>query len=151
MLIIPPGIEYSPFEKLVYPFQKAIWCSLIAIVVLSLFIMALYKYCAVRDEMFGRHSKISFIDVVTIIVGGSQKNIPELNHMRLVLATFLIFSLVTRGLYQGALFQFMQTDKRHSEVQSIDEMIAKDFHFYMYPSYQEHFKDMKFFSRQVAS
>jgi hypothetical protein len=42
----------------------------------------------------------------------------------------LIYSLVIRSAYQGSYFKLMQSEEKHKEVQSIDEMIEKDFTFY---------------------
>lgn len=147
MLIIPPGSQYSSFEKLIYPFRSAVWLALGIVVVFSVLMVALYIFIVQRMLSRRRRITFPFVEIVTIIVGGSQKHLPRRNHVRLVFGSFLLLSLVMRGLYQGALFQFLQSDKRNSEIHSIDEMMAKGFDFYMYPSYQEHFKDMKFYAR----
>lgn len=47
---------------------------------------------------------------------------------------FILFSIVKRTLYQGILFQFIQADDRNKEVQSIDELVSKDFKVFMMPS-----------------
>lgn len=144
VLLIPPGKAFSPFEKLIYPFQNDVWISMLLVIALTVCVIIAYKQWTKRQ--ITRYS-FAYIDIVVIIIGNSQHRLPQRAHARLFLATFLLFSLVTRGLYQGALFRLMQTNRRHSELHSIDEMMEKDFKFYMYPSYQEHFKDMKFYSR----
>lgn len=148
VLIIPPGKSFSPFEKLIFPFRVLVWYSLLLILVsMSTFISFYKRY----QTSYGSAYKFNSIDILIIIFGGSLKRLPQRNHARIILATFLLFTLVMRGLYQGAVFQFIQMDKRHSEIHSIDEMIEKGFNFYMYPSYQEHFKEMKFYSRWMAN
>lgn len=141
MLIIPPGDSFSPFENLVYPFQYDIWLSLFIVVVTASLMIFLYR------RLFDAKLKMSFTDAMTIVVGGSQKILPQKHHKRIILATFLLFTLVIRSLYQGALFQFLQADKRHKEIHSTDEMMEKGFRFYMYQAYAESLNDMNFYSR----
>lgn len=141
MLIIPPGDSFSPFENLIYPFQNSVWLGLFVTIVLFIFLAFLYR------KFFDTNFRILFIDVMIIIAGGSQKILPKKDHRRFILAIFILSSLVFRSLYQGVLFQFLQADNCHKEIHSIDEMVEKGFKFYMYPAYEQHVKDMKFYSR----
>lgn len=54
--------------------------------------------------------------------------------MHFLLMTFILFGLVIRNLFQRSLFQFLQTDSQHPEVQSVDEMLEQAFKFYIYPA-----------------
>lgn len=63
---------------------------------------------------------------------------------------FLLFSIVKRTLYQGALFQFLQSDDRNKEVQSIDELVQENFEVFMMPSSLEHTQNMKFRNKRVV-
>lgn len=112
--------------------------------------MASLKQYAKHNSVMSRLD-FRYIDIITVIVGAAQSHqmIPRSNCGRIVLGTFLLFTLIIRGLYQGALFQFIQTNRGHSEIHSIDEMMEQDFRFYMYPAYEEQLKDMKFYSRFV--
>jgi hypothetical protein len=40
-------------------------------------------------------------------------------------------TLVIRTLYQGAFFKLLQEQKRHAGVETVDEMIGKNFSFYV--------------------
>jgi hypothetical protein len=53
----------------------------------------------------------------------------------------LIYLLVIRSAYQGSYFTFMQSEEKHKEVQSIDEMIEKDFTFYTKITVADNFQD----------
>lgn len=72
-----------------------------------------------------------------VIFGGSQTKLPTRNFSRFLLMSFLLFCLVQRNVYQGSLYIFLQSDGRHKEVQSIDEMVENGFDFYMYESYTD--------------
>lgn len=49
----------------------------------------------------------------------------------------IIFFLVMRSAYQGSLYRFLQTDKVNPAVKSLDEMIEKDFKFYIESSFYD--------------
>lgn len=69
--------------------------------------------------------------MLNAIFGGAQEIEPRENFSRFLLMMFIIFCLVIRTLYTGSLYRFLQSDIHHSEVESIDEMIEKDFKFYV--------------------
>lgn len=144
VMIIPPGRQFTAFEKLIYPFRTAVWLSMMLAIYATIFMLAMYK-CYQR--LSGRTFSFSFIDFIVIIVGGSQTRLPFMSHRRIMLASFLLFTFVVRSLYLAALFGFMKSDKRHNQIDSLDLMVQNEFNFYMYPSFAQHFKDMSWFSR----
>lgn len=119
----------------------AVWGSLLLVAFLSVYLMGMYHRVA------GGCLRVSLFDIVIIIIGGPQSQLPTKTHERIILATFLLFTLVVRCLYLAALFKFMHSEKKHNELNSVDEMIKNDFTFYMYPSFTQHHKDMNYFSR----
>lgn len=44
---------------------------------------------------------------------------------------FILFCLVMRTAYQGKQFEFMQKEMRPKDVESIEEMIAENYTFYI--------------------
>lgn len=50
-------------------------------------------------------------------------------------------TIVDRSLYTGSLFQFLQADDNEKEPQTMDEMVAKDYKFYLITSYDDMTKD----------
>lgn len=148
VLIIPPGRPFTPFEKLIYPFKTTVWLSLITVLISVVIIVAFYnRNHRLSANRFKAKFRISFIDIMIIVVGGSQKRLPTRSHARLILVTFLVFTLVVRGMYLGAMFKFLHNDKRQNDINSVDDMIANKFDFYMYPAFQQFFKDMNFYTR----
>jgi hypothetical protein len=144
VLIIPPGRQFTPFEKLIYPFRKEVWLSMINTIFVTVFMLSMYK---LFQNLAGRHFTFSFIEFIIIIVGGSQTRLPLMSHERITLVSFLLFTFVVRSLYLAALFGFMKSDKCHNPINSVDEMIESEFTFYMYPSFAQHFRDTNFYSR----
>lgn len=84
--------------------------------------------------MFGRKIKHPLLNMLFVMLGGSLKKLPARNFSRFLLATFSLFSLVIRSVYLGSLFIFLQSEAELKEVDSLDEMYNKGFHFLMYES-----------------
>ena len=150
VLIIPPGAPFTKFEKLFQPFEATVWLCLIVTFSLAFLIIAVVQFQpkrVIKDYVIGRGVSRPYLNIVEIFFGGCAHGNPTINFTRVLLMIFILFCLVIRSLYQGSLFTFMQLDNRAKEVQSIDEMMAKGFDFYMYAIYQEHTRHTKFFPR----
>lgn len=149
VLVIPPGVPLSAFEKLYKPFSDETWMTLIimlAAALLIIFVIRLQKK-SVQHFVFGRHTGNPFINLLSIILNGSQHRLPMRNFSRTLLLLFVIFCIIIRTLYQAAMFHFLQTDQRHAEIQTIDELIAKNFEIFMYESFQELSQGLKIHER----
>lgn len=134
--VIPPGAELSSIEKYLRPMDKYTWiCSILTILTAFIVIYIIKKKSIyVQNFIFGEHVRDPYLNVLVGLFGGSQKVLPHSNFARFLLMIFLIFCLIMRSLYQGSLYRFLQTKIYHKEVQSIDEMIERDYKFYIVPS-----------------
>ena len=139
IFVIPRGKPYTPFHKLLRPFQDYVWFSVLfvvfgCVVVITILSFLPQKY---RDFVYGAKVNAPLLNVVNAIYGGTQTVMPKYNFARSLLIMFLLFSLVLRSLYQGALFQFLQANDNQPEMQNIEEVAASHFKFYMIPSYDD--------------
>lgn len=132
--VIPPGRFYSPLEKLLQPFSNIVWIliSVIIIIGISVILIINYKFRNFKNFVYGTNVNHPLINMILVILGTQQTHLPKRNFARFLLMMFLIFCLVVRNIYQGALYQFLHSDGRHKEVQSVEEMIEKNFTFYAY-------------------
>lgn len=73
--------------------------------------------------------------------GGSQIILPGRNFARFFLVMFLFFSLVMRTAYQAKMYVMMQTDMRHPDLQTIEEMIQQNFTYAKFESDNETITD----------
>jgi hypothetical protein len=73
--------------------------------------------------------------MITAIFGLQQNVLPSRNFSRFILMMFLLFCLVNRNVYQGALYLILRSDGHHKPIQSVQEMVDKDFKFYVYRTY----------------
>lgn len=149
VLVVPPGIPLNAYEKLISPFNKKTWITLLLtflFAILSIFVVKLQSK-TIQDFVFGRNNSIPYYNMFDILMNGSQYLKPSRNFSRSLLLMFVVFCIIIRTSYQAALFQFLQTNQRHTEIQTIDELIAQEYSIYMYESFQELSQGLKMHQR----
>lgn len=134
--VIPPGSELTSVEKYLRPLGLWTWICTIATISIAFIVIFIVKRMPIRFQnfLFGEGVRDPNMNVINAILGGSQNVLPQHNFARFILMNFLLFTLVIRTAYQGSLFRFLQAKIYHKEVQSIDEMIERNFKFYVVPS-----------------
>lgn len=149
VLVIPPGAPLSPFTKLFRPFQESVWFFLLTTFIVGSFVITIIKLqsIAIRNFVFGHSNNTPYVNILNIFFGGSMHSLPSRNFARTLLMMFILFCIVKRSLYQGALFQYLQSDERSKPAQSFKELIAKDFKFYMTSTNFEYTNSLKFANR----
>lgn len=149
VFIIPAGEPFSAFEKLFSPFQTAVWALIMFVVLISVLVITGVKIKSKSLQLliFGERNQSPFLNLLIVFYGGQMTKLPTKNFARLLLAIYMLYCLVGRNLYQGALFQFLQTEMVGPQVSSIDEMVKKDFSFYMLSTSQEYTQNMSLFKR----
>lgn len=152
ILIVPPGISFTPFEKLFRPFSLVLWMFLLSTFAFAASIVTIVKFQSktIRQFVFGQNNNSPYLNILSVFLGVSMPSLPGRNFARSLLMMFLLFSIVKRTLYQGALFQFIQSDDRHKEIQSIEELVEKNLKVFMLPSSLEHTNSMKFSGQRVV-
>lgn len=134
VFVISPGRTMSDFEKLAQPFSGIVWISLIITLAMAVVVILLVKLklSQLRAIFFGTNTDNPLVNLVTVILGGSQTRLPDRNFSRFILMMFIIFCLVMRSAYVGSLYKFLQSEKREESVATIDEMIDQNYDLYMY-------------------
>lgn len=142
--IIPPGTAFSTLEKLLIPYETAVWITLLVLLAVAVCVILIVKRRAkkLRNFVVGREVASPFTELLVALFGGSSHALPRQQFPRYLLMMFLLFCLVMRTVYQGGLFKFMQSDQKGREVSSIDEMINDGFEIYAYESVRVLWKDM---------
>ena len=88
-----------------------------------------------KSFVYGRNVKSPTMNMISVIFGIQQTVVPTRNFARFILMMFLLFCLVNRNAYQGALYIILRSDGTRKEVQSVTEMVEKDFKFFMFSTY----------------
>lgn len=133
VFIIPPGRTLLSIEKLFQPFSRTVWIILTTLLIIIFTFLVLLGW--IKRNIDGA-LHICF-DMLSILFAVSILRFPSTSAIRWLFISFAIFCLVKQAVYQGLLFKFLQTDSKIKEVQSIDDMIERDFTFYSYDSMLE--------------
>lgn len=140
IFVVPPGRKLRSIEKLLQPFSTTVWIILAAFVLITFATIYLLKLKSKNfaRNMFKRRSP--YLSLVSIIFGISLPSFPRKSSFRIVWVSFVMFFLVWQAVYQGSLYKYLQIDSQLKEVQSIEEMIEKDFKFYSIGSLDDVFE-----------
>lgn len=132
IMIVPPGKELTAFEKLVYPFSFPLWIMIGSCLLVGIIVIAVIKRepMNIQNFVFGTGIRSPYLNLFIAFIGGAQHLLPKRNFARFLLMLFLMFSLIIRTLYQGSFYQLLKSNKAHKEVQSIQEIIQKNFSLY---------------------
>ncbi|XP_070500698.1 ionotropic receptor 21a-like [Chironomus tepperi] len=142
--IVPNGRLYTSFEKLAKPFTFLTWFCVLVILLGSFVVVFLLnlRSHSFRHFVYGRNIKTPCLNIANIFFGGSLHALPTRNFARTLIGMFMIYSLVIRSSYQGALFNFMKGDFREEPVNDLRTMIDQDFTFYVVESSVDNVKNL---------
>jgi hypothetical protein len=150
VLIVPRGMEFSPFQKLFRPFSLVVW-TLLALTFFSGFaVVSLVRKFGnenLKKKLSLEDNRTPCLNMLNVFFGGSLHVLPKRSVPRMLLATFVLYCLVMRTVYQGVLFKFLQANDRQPPVMTVDELMEKNFEIFMETVYVEHSRNMKFFPR----
>lgn len=137
VFVISPGDKLSEFEKLLRPFQSSVWILFLAVLAFAVAVVLILSFLStnVRAFVYGRGVGNPLVNLLIAVFGGTQPKLPRRNFPRVLLMNFLIFCLVMRNAYQGALFQYLQADKSHETVNTIDDLVEQKYEFYLHRDY----------------
>jgi ABC-type amino acid transport substrate-binding protein len=129
VFIIPKGEKLTTTEKMLQPFSATVWILLLLTLIIGLLVILVinHKFRQVRSFVFGEKVNGPVMNMLIAVLGSQQTVLPKRNFARFILMLFIILCLVLRSIYQGSLYQFLQSDGRHKEVQSIQELVEKKY------------------------
>lgn len=137
VVVVPLGAPYTSLEKLMKPFSAVVWVFVAIILIAAFLIINSVKWRfggAGQQFVFGFMDSSPFFNTVNVFLGGTMTRLPRQNFARSLLCMFLLYCIVIRNSYTGALFKFITSDNgHHPTMQSVEEMAQQDFHFYMIP------------------
>lgn len=146
VLVVPPQAETSPLMKLLHPFTATAWMAILSLIFLSYFLISVVKLSS-REALkliVGSDNRNPYLNVLAIAIGYAQHKLPKMNFPRLLLMTFMIFTLIVRTMYTGKLFYVMKSNIYSKQMTTIDEFYDANFNFFMYRAMAEKLKDFKF-------
>lgn len=150
VIMIPYGEPWTAFEKLIKPLEGMIWMFLVATFGTGALTIAIIN-CQnnkVKRFIFGDKFSNPYFKLISVFVGNGLTILPRRNFARSLLMMYMLFSLVMRTVYQGSLFIILQGDGRHPELRSIEEMMEKNYVFYIRETLEHNIKSMPFYSKR---
>ncbi|CAO1381635.1 unnamed protein product [Diamesa serratosioi] len=152
VIIIPPGFRKSTYQLLLGPFENIVWYCFLGTCAFGILVIVLVKFQSdpIKNFIFGYNVKNPLFNMLIILFEGEIVHLPKRNFSRFLLTSFILFCLIQRTLYQGSLYQFLQSQNRMKEVSSIQEMVDKDFIFYMSEATEQSVRELNpYKKRQV--
>jgi hypothetical protein len=148
-IAVPPGEDYDGYEKLFLPFdwQTWVWIIILFVAAFGTIFFVYFTKRNIRNFIFGRNVKTPSLNVVMIFFGISQVTLPLRNFGRFIVMMFILYCLIIRTAYQGKMFEFMTKNITKPQVESIEEMLERNYTFYLAEAFPKVFKETDFVKR----
>jgi hypothetical protein len=134
VMAVPPGEEYTGYEKLFFPFDYHAWFLIFFTFVaayLVIFIMS-FGSVRIRNLVYGDQIESPSLNIAAHFFGLGQSLMPRPSFARFLVMSFIIYSLIIRTAWQGKTFEFMNKEMRKQQIESLDEAIDKNLELYMF-------------------
>jgi hypothetical protein len=135
-MMITRGEPFSPWEKLLLPFDRTTWWMLATTFGIAFCVILLVNRASKKLQIviYGRAVTTPAYNVVGTFFGVSQSRLPQTNFPRMVLMFFILFCLVVRTAYQGVFFELMATDMRKPVPTTFEDLIDENYTIYGFKS-----------------
>jgi Ligand-gated ion channel len=149
VFMIPPGRLYTSFEKFLLPFSLNVWLLTLLVIFIGIVTICVisFKLKHLKSFVYGKGVTQPAMNMLLIVVALQQTKLPTTNFARFLLIQFIIFCLIMRTGYVGSLYGFLQSEGRHKEVTTIDQMIEENFKFYIFRTSVDLIKDSEIIKR----
>jgi len=134
LFAMPLNKKLTSLEKLIRPFSEASWMLILTALgfgVFAIFVILKFTSQTTQNFVLGRGIRNPYMNILIAIFGGSQHILPKRNFSRFLLMMFLLKCLILRTIYQGFLFEILQTNQFHRGPQTIDDIIEHKFDIYI--------------------
>lgn len=130
--LVPPGEPYTSFEKLFMAFEGKVWILIILTFFIAFVTIFAVNFSSKRVQVivFGSQVNSPSLNVIIAFFGLSQTITPRRSFARVLLMIFILYSLIIRTAYQGSSFEMLQKDLRRKEIQTVDELVEKNYPIY---------------------
>lgn len=109
-LLFSTGEPYSPFDKLIIPFDFEVWIALAVTFAIGFStVIILMKTCRIgwQKFVFGSNVRTPGLNIMIAFFGQGQNILPGRNFSRYMLMIFILFCLIIRTGYQGVQFEMI--------------------------------------------
>lgn len=134
VVAVPHGEPYTSIEKFFLPFDLTTWLLFLLVFTVAFSVVAIAKISrssTLQNFVFGENVTTPGLNIFATFMGIGQQIIPRRNVARILLMNLVLFSLIMRTAYQGKYFEFLTKDIRKKEVQTVEELIEKNYTLYV--------------------
>jgi hypothetical protein len=128
-LLVTPADAYTPYEKLMLPFDSTTWTLLgttFAITFIMIFIIN-HLSRSTRTFVYGSKIKTPTLNVISIFFGISQTRLPTGSFSRFILIVFVFFCLIIRTCFQSKSFEFLTSEPRRPPPKSVEDLVRLNY------------------------
>ena len=126
---VTPADAYTPYEKLLLPFDTETWILLLVTFAMTILIILIINRLSKRmqDVVYGRQIETPIWNVTSIFFGVSQTKLPTENFSRFILTLFIVFCLIFRTCFQSKSFEFMTSEPRRAPPKTQKDLIDRNY------------------------
>lgn len=124
-ILVTPGELYSPYEKLLLPFDAETWI-LILVTFFATFITIFITNRMpdkIKNLIYGKKIRTPVWNVVGLIFGIGQTRLPDKSFARFILLLFIWFCLIFQTCFQSKMFENLTSKPRRPSPETIRGLI----------------------------
>lgn len=125
VVLIRDAYALTSLETLMFPFSNKTWYLLAFIGLLAIIIVSLLRYIFRKSS--GKNLDHLTMDLLATLVGMPAQYRPVLNGSRILKASWTIYSLLLRTVYQALLFHLIRTRVRRNMPETLDELVEQNY------------------------
>jgi hypothetical protein len=120
---------YTPYEKLLLPFDTQTWILLIVTFLLTFVTILIINKLSetAQNIIYGKKVKTPIWNVISIFFGVSQTKLPTENFSRYILTIFIVFCLIFRSCWQSKSFEYMTSEPLRTPPKTIQDLVDRNY------------------------
>jgi hypothetical protein len=125
--VVSRGEQFTPFEKLLLPFDLETWIMVIITFIIgysTIFICYLLSK-SVQHIIFGDSNRCPSLIMTQIFFGIGCVNTPSKSFPRVLFMIFTLYCLIIRTAYQGKMFDFLHSKTEKPTPKTMQDLIAQ--------------------------
>jgi predicted neutral ceramidase superfamily lipid hydrolase len=134
LVVTTPADAYTPYEKLLLPFDTETWILLLVTFLMTFVTILIINKLSIKAQsiVYGQQVETPIWNVVSIFFGVSQTKLPTENFSRYILTLFIVFCLIFRTCWQSKSFEFMTSEPRRAPPRTPQDLIDMNYTLMVY-------------------
>ncbi|XP_055615245.1 uncharacterized protein LOC129761545 [Toxorhynchites rutilus septentrionalis] len=132
VLVVPPGREFSAFEKLFRPLAANSWATIGAYTGVAVVVITVLEFnpIPVREFVYGRGVRTPYLNLFRIMIGCEISPTPGRNFSRFLFVSWSLFGYWIRTVYLGSLFLCLQNSHSYPPMSTLEEFRSSGANLY---------------------